>query len=342
VKTAHSLWFEGPCRVGFRETPVPAPAAGEIQMQALCSAVSHGTELLVYRGQVAPDLPLDVGLTTMEGSFRFPIKYGYASVGEVREVGPAVTGVRPGDRVFVHHPHQSAYVVAASRAVTLPPGLPPTQGVFLASLETAFNAILDSRLHVGETIAIFGQGVVGLLLTQLARKAGADVIMAVDHLEQRRALAQQLGADVVLAPSEDVPQLMRAHTGGRGPDVVVEASGAPAALALAIRAVADQATVVVVSWYGTKPVTLPLGEEFHRGRLMLKSSQVSRLDPSLQPRWTLDRRLQTVLRWLPQVVLDPLISHRYPFAEAARAYAQIDQHPEEVVQVVFEYDSNRT
>lgn len=339
-QTARSLWFEGPRRIAFRETPVPAPAAGEIQVRSLCSAISHGTELLVYRGQVAPELPLDIGLTTMEGSFGFPIKYGYANVGEVEAVGSEVMTLQPGDRVFVHYPHQSAYVVEASRAIKLPVGLPPAHGVFLASLETAFNALLDSRLHLGETIAIFGQGVVGLLLTQLARRGGAEQVMAIDRFEPRRALARQLGADMVFAPDDDVAERIRAHTDGRGADIVVEVSGAPQALAPAIRAVADQATVVIVSWYGTKSVMLPLGEEFHRGRLTLKSSQVSRLDPSLLPRWTLHRRLQTVLRWLPQLALDPLISHRYPFAEAARAYEQIDQHPEEVVQVLIEYDSN--
>ena len=341
MPTASSLWFEGPRRIAFRETRVPTPAPGEIQVRALYSAVSQGTELLVYRGQVAPDLPLDVGLTTMEGSFRFPIKYGYASVGEVTEVGTAVTALRAGDRVFVHYPHQSVYVVDASRAIKLPEALSPAHGVFLASLETALNVVLDSQLHLGETVAIFGQGVVGLLLTQLARRAGAELVIAIDRFERRRVLARQLGADVVLATDADVAQRIRAHTDGRGADVVIEVSGAPEALAPAIRAVADQATVVVVSWYGTKPVMLPLGEEFHRGRLTLKSSQVSRLDPSLSPRWTLARRLQTVLRWLPQLALEPLISHRYPFAEASRAYEQIDQRPEEVVQVVFEYDSNR-
>jgi len=337
---ARSLWFEAPRRVGFRDTPVAGPGKGEIQVQALYSGISQGTELLVYRGQVAPDLPLDLGLTTMEGSFRFPIKYGYASVGEVLEVGTAVTALRPGERVFVHYPHQSAYVVHAARAIPLPTDLPPMYGVFLASLETAFNIVLDSRLHLGETVAIFGQGVVGLLLTQLLRKAGAELVIAIDRFERRRALAQQLGAHLVFPPTEDIAQQIRACTDGRGADVVIEASGAPEALTPAIRAVADQATVVVVSWYGSKPVMLSLGEEFHRGRLTLKSSQVSRLDPSLAPRWTLERRLQTVLHWLPVLPLDRLISHRYPFAEASRAYAQADQHPEEVVQVVFDYGSS--
>lgn len=338
---ARSLWFEGPRRVGFRETPVASPGRGEIQVRALYSAISQGTELLVYRGQVAPDLPLDLGLTTMEGSFRFPIKYGYASVGEVHEVGAGVTALRPGDRVFVHYPHQSAYVVDASRAIKLPADLPPTHGVFLASLETAFNIVLDSRLHLGETVAIFGQGVVGLLLTQLLRKAGAELVIAIDRFERRRTLAQQLGAHLVFPPADDIAQRIRASTDGRGADIVIEASGAPEALAPAIRAVADQATVVVVSWYGTKPVTLPLGEEFHRGRLTLKSSQVSRLDPSLAPRWTLERRLQTVLRWLPVLPLDQLISHCYPLAEASRAYEQADLHPEEMVQMLFDYESSR-
>jgi len=223
----------------------------------------------------------------MEGSFGFPIKYGYASIGEVHGVGKEVTTLQAGDQVFVHYPHQSAYVVDASHAFKLPLGLPAAHGVFLASLETAFNAMLDSRLHLGETIAIFGQGVVGLLLTQLARRAGAELIIAIDRFERRRALARQLGADIVLTPDDDSAERIRAYTDGRGADVVVEVSGAPEALVSAIRAVADQATVLVVSWYGTKLVTVPLGEELKAVQLFI-DLQKTRFEDALVVNMNID------------------------------------------------------
>src|SRR5947209_16557843 len=134
--------------------------------------------MLVYRGQVPPDFDLD--LPTLRGSFRFPIKYGYATVGQVVEVGEGVQNLRAGDLVFVHHPHQTEFVVPASMPVRLPPELPPEAGVLFANVETAINVMLDAHPRLGERVAVFGQGVVGLLLTQLLRRVGTATVLAVD------------------------------------------------------------------------------------------------------------------------------------------------------------------
>src|SRR3972149_335334 len=140
--------------------------------RAVVSAISHGTEMLVYRGEVPADLALD--LPTLRGGFGFPIKYGYASVGRVEQVGPGVRGFAPGDLVFTHHPHQTGYTVAVDLPTALPAGASPESGVFLANLETALNVLLDAPVMVGEVVVIFGQGVVGLLLTQLIRRPYAS------------------------------------------------------------------------------------------------------------------------------------------------------------------------
>jgi threonine dehydrogenase-like Zn-dependent dehydrogenase len=147
-----------------------------------------------------------------------------------------------------------------------------------------------------------------------------------------------LGADVAFDPmADDVPQAIRENTEGRGADVIVEASGSPEALNEAIKVVAFQGTVVVVSWYGIKPVALSLGEEFHRNRIRIKSSQVSYIDPALTPRWSAKRRMSLALKLLPQLNLEGLISHIYPFEEAPKAYEKIDKNPEEVLQVILKY-----
>lgn len=331
--TATSVWFPRAREVELREEILRGPGPGEIRVRAIASGLSHGTEMLVFRGQVPADLALD--LPTLAGSYAFPIKFGYASVGRVVEVG-AGAAFAPGDLVFVHHPHQQEYVVSAAAAVQLPQRLPPELGVFLANCETALNVVLDAHPRLGEEVAVFGQGVVGLLVTQLLNLAGARVT-AVEPIGLRRDLALRCGADEAVTP-EAALERIAARTNGRGADVVVEASGNASALQLAIDAAAFQASVVVCSWYGSKPVSLDLGSRFHRARLRLVSSQVSQLDPALTPRWDRQRRLDTALSLLGELVIGPLITHRIPFARAAQAYELVDQRPEETAQVILTYE----
>ena len=331
---AGSVWFPRAREVEIRSETVGAPGVGEVRIRALASGLSHGTEMLVFRGQVPANLALD--LPTLAGSYGFPIKFGYASVGQVIAVGAGVAGLAPGDRVFVHHPHQQEYLASAAAAVRLPDRLPPELGVFLANCETALNVVLDAHPRLGEEVAVIGQGVVGLLLTQLLNIAGARVT-AVEPIAIRRELAMRCGADEAVTPDDALARIAT-RTSGRGADVVIEASGNASALQLAIDAAAFQSTVVVCSWYGTKPVSLDLGSRFHRARLRLVSSQVSELDPALAPRWDRQRRREVSLSLLGELLLGPLITHRIPFARASEAYELVDQRPEETVQVILTYD----
>lgn len=332
---AHALWIVGRRQVELRGEALPPVGPDHVRVRARLSAISHGTEMLVYRGEVSPHLPLD--LPTLAGSFAYPIKYGYASVGELEEVGPDVDTLRPGDLVFALHPHQDRYVVPARLVVPLPGGVSPEAGVFFANLETAVNVLLDTPLRFGETVVVFGQGVVGLLITMLLRRSGARQVIAVDPVAARRERALVAGADAALPPSDDLVPQIRAWTDGRGVDVAIEASGAPAALPQALASVASQGSVVVASWYGTKPVALDLGADFHRRRLRIVSSQVGTIDPALGPRWTFERRRDLVRALLGELPLPGLISHRVAFAAAAGAYQLIDTSPAEVLQVVLEY-----
>lgn len=285
--------------------------------------------MLVFRGQVPDGLELD--LPTLRGSFAFPIKYGYASVGRVAAAGEGVEGFATGDAVFALHPHQSTYVVPAALAIKLPADVDPVLGVFMANVETAVNIVLDAAPRIGERVAVFGQGVVGLLVTQLLRRTGVSHLTVVDPLTSRRLLALELGADAALAPGEALESV----------DIAIEVSGAPAALDQAIQSVVFGGTIIVASWYGTKPVPLMLGGAFHRRRLRLVSSQVSTIDAALQPRWTHARRLDVARDLLKSLQLAPLVSHRYPLDRAAEAYALVDSHPDRVTQVLLTYGSER-
>jgi 2-desacetyl-2-hydroxyethyl bacteriochlorophyllide A dehydrogenase len=291
--------------------------------------------MLVYRGEVPGDLPLD--LPTLAGGYGFPIKYGYAAVGSVLDVGSGVASLSPGDPVFVHHPHQSAFVVPADLPVRLPDGLDPARGVLFANLETAANVVHDAHPRLGETALVFGAGVVGLLVAQLLKEAGARVLV-VEPLQSRRELALAVGADGAFAPGGNLAGRVLEVTGGRGADVAVEVSGSGEALQGAIDVVADEGTVVAASWYGTEPVTLALGGRFHRGRVRVRSSQVGRQAPELSPRWDRRRRTALVLDLLPRLRLGTLITHRIPFEEAPEAYRMLDEGNGGAVQVVFVHD----
>jgi 2-desacetyl-2-hydroxyethyl bacteriochlorophyllide A dehydrogenase len=327
-----SVWFAGPRQVELRCESELQLGRSDVRVRGIASAISQGTEMLVFRGQVPDGLELD--LPTLSGSFGFPIKYGYASVGRVQTAGSEVGNLSVGDAVFVHHPHQSEYVVSASMPIRLPSGLDPELGVFLANVETATNVVLDAVPRLGERVVVFGQGVVGLLITQLLRRTGVSQITVVDPIARRRELALRVGADTALESG--------AHLSGQDFDLAIEVSGNANALDQALASVAFGATVVVCSWYGTKPVPLMLGGAFHRRRLRIVSSQVSTIDAALQPRWSRERRLAVARALLPSLELQPLISHRIPFEQAADAYRLVDEHPEETVQVLLTYPAPAT
>lgn len=333
---AKALWFPARRVAELRPETAPAPGPGEVRVRAVLSAISHGTEMLVYRGEVPEDLPLD--LPTFAGSFSFPIKHGYASAGRVLDTGPGVDKLAPDDPVFVHHPHQDVFTVPADLPVRLPENLDPLRAVFFANVETALNVVYDTPARLGESALVFGQGVVGLLATRLLEMSGVRVL-AVEPRPERRQLSLKVGADAAFGPDEDLGERVFEATDGRGADVAVEASGSGAALAAAVECVAAEGTVVAASWYGTKEVGLPLGGHFHRGRVKIKSSQVGRINPELAARWDRERRTRTVTSLLadPQIPLDSLVSHRVPFGEAPGAYLMLDKNAHEAVQVVFDY-----
>jgi 2-desacetyl-2-hydroxyethyl bacteriochlorophyllide A dehydrogenase len=330
-----AVWFPAAGVAEIRTEPPQPVGPTDVRVRATVSGLSAGSELLVYRGLAPSDLPPD--LPTVEGDFRFPIKFGYASVGTVVEVGAEVAGLEVGDLVFAHHPHQTEYVVPADFPIRLPKGLPVERGVFAANLETAATVVLDAHPRLEEAVLVVGQGIVGLLVTRLLKRAGARPVIAVDLHERRRDAAVRAGADHALGPGDGLVAQVLELTGGRGVDVAVEASGRPAGLQSCVDSAAFGATVVVASWYGTREATLALGGAFHRRRLRLVSSQVSTLDPLLSPRWSRERRTDLVRTLLTELPLEELISHRFRFSAATSAYELLETKPEECLQVVLDY-----
>ena len=342
-----ALYFTAPYRLAVREEPLAMPLGGQILVQTVLSAISSGTELLVYRGQVPTDIAVDETIAALSGDFGFPLKYGYAAVGRVLAVGPDVSSDWEGRLVFAFHPHESHFVTTPAEVVPLPAGIAPHQAAFLPNMETAVNLLMDGRPLIGERVVVVGQGVVGLLTTSLLARLPVGRLVSLDRYAARRERSLGLGAQVsVDAEAADVldrlDQALEDGAPAGGADLTYELSGNPAALDLAIAATGFDGRVIIGSWYGHKRATIDLGGRFHRSRIRLISSQVSSLASEWTGRWTKARRLQLAWRMLehrsPGSCLTELISHRFPFGRAAEAYALLDQQPQHALQVVLTYD----
>lgn len=295
---ARACWLAAVGRAELRDEPLPAPGPDEVQVRALHSAVSRGTEGLVFRGEVPASEYGRMRAPFQAGDFPAPLKYGYASVGVVELGPPALRG----REVFCLHPHQTRYVVPADAVLPLPPGVPAARAVLAANLETAVNALWDARPGVGDRIAVVGGGVVGLLVAWLAARLPGTAVELIDPREARRPVVERLGA-LYRRPEQATPEA----------DLVVHASGHGEGLATALRLAGFEATVLELSWYGTRAVALPLGEAFHARRLTLKSSQVGQVAASRRACWTHRRRLALALELLADPVLDALVTDAAPF-----------------------------
>ena len=327
----HALQFTGPKTVELRELTVGPPGPDELLIETSYSAISPGTELLVYRNQLPADLPVDESLTNFEGTFSYPVEYGYATVGTVTETGAAVDTEWKGQWVFAFEPHRSLFRAEPSEVIPIPDGIGPEAGTMLATVETAMNLVLDSQPRIGERVAVFGAGVIGLTTIRLLAAFPVSELDVVEPIHSRRELAREFGADRVLTPAEASTELTEM-------DLAVELSGQPDGLDDAVGVVGFDGRIVVGSWYGNKRAPLDLGSRFHRNRISITSSQVSTLAPELRGRWDNRRRVETAFDWLERLETDRLISHRIPFEEAAHAYELLDTTPAETLQVVLTYD----
>jgi 2-desacetyl-2-hydroxyethyl bacteriochlorophyllide A dehydrogenase len=328
-----ALIFAGPRAVEVVEEDCPAPGPGEVQVRSRLSAVSAGTELLAYQGQLPAGMSLDETLPALtEATTQFPLRYGYASMGEVVDVGAEVDPTWRGRRVFAFVPHASHFCARANDVFVVPADVPDALAPLLASAETAVNLVLDGQPLLDERALVVGQGSVGLLVTAQLARFPLAALVALEPRPGRRALAQSLGARAVadLAAA-------RSAIGAAGADVSFEVSGNPAALDAAIGLTGREGRVVIGSFYGQKRAPVDLGGHFHRGRLRLVSSQVSHIGPALAARWDRQRRMQSAWRLLAGVAgaSESLITHRLPFTEAPAGYRLLAEGNEDVIQMLF-------
>ncbi len=311
-----AFWVTGPNCGELRSETLTAPATGEVRIQALYSGVSRGTESLVFAGRVPPSEYQRMRAPFQSGDFPAPVKYGYASVGRVEEGPYGLVG----QVVFCLYPHQQRYSVPAESVRPVPANVPAARAILAANLETALNGIWDARVAPGDRVTVIGGGSVGCLVAWLAGRIPGCEVELVDLNPHRRQIAERLGV-----------RFAHPDSARDGADVVVHASGSSEGLALATSVAAFEATVLEMSWYGDRAVTVPLGRAFHSQRLTLKSSQVGSIADLHRARWTYERRMQLALSLLAAPELDVLINSESRFEELPRVMNELARTPGDVI-----------
>ncbi len=308
-RNAQAFWITAPGTGEHRSEPIGEPGRDELLVRTLYTGISRGTESLVWHGQVPASEAQRMRAPFQAGDFPAPVKYGYVNVGLVEEGPPGWQGTR----VFCLYPHQTRYTVPVDAVEPLPADLPAGRAVLAANAETALNACWDAMPRAGERISVIGAGVVGTLTAALCAAIPGTEVELVDINPTRRETAERLGIDFAH------PDAARTAN-----DRIIHASASEDGLQLALEVAANEATIIELSWFGDRAISLPLGEAFHSRRLTLRSSQVGRIPPLMHPRWDHRRRLRKALQLLaahPEWAV--LIDGETPFEQLPQAMGAI-------------------
>ena len=340
--------------IRVEDVPAPsAPAAGEVIIKVGACGIC-GTDLEEYR---AGPLFIPVDEPNPLTGNKAPLILGHEFAGEVVEVGKDVADFKVGDRlapdVIIACGHcywckrnqlslcdsmaalglmgdggLAEYCrLPVNMAVKLPAGLADAHAAMAEPLSVAVRAVRRGRMMAGETVVVFGGGTIGLFCLQVARAAGAAEVFVVEPLANRRALAMQLGASDVIDPRTTYPAAaVRAWTRGVGPDLVLEASGGPAVVPVAIETARKGGRVVLVG--------LPVGPTtFNFFHVVATEKEVI---GSLSHVY--DEDYFTAIRWLGdgRVLAEPLISARVPLSRLiVDGLERLEQRPSETLKVII-------
>jgi threonine dehydrogenase-like Zn-dependent dehydrogenase len=292
--SATAFWVDRPGMGVLRTEDISDPGPGEVLVRTVCTGISRGTESLVFRGEIPSGEHERMRAPFQEGDFPGPVKYGYLNVGVVEGGGDGLRG----HAVFTLFPHQSAFVVPESAVTPIPEGVPARRAVLAGAVETAVNVLWDAAPLVGDSITVIGAGMIGCSVARLARGIpGADVVL-VDVDRSRAAVCERLG--VTYSHPDDAP-LERS--------LVVDASASEEGLRLALASTVTEGEIIVASWFGDRPVSLPLGGDFHSRRLTIRSSQVGMVSPRRRGSRSTRDRLSLALGLLRDPAFDALLTH---------------------------------
>ncbi|GFZ81618.1 dehydrogenase [Nesterenkonia alkaliphila] len=296
---AHEFWIEAPYSARVRETALPEPGAEEVLIETEFSALSPGTETLIYRGEVPETVTALMAAPQQLGELPCPVSHGYLNVGRVSR-GPQEL---LGQRVFTLAGHRSHVVVPGADCHPVPEGMPSERALLAGIAEVGLNAVWESQVTLGDRVAVVGAGLVGLVTALLLQRLSPARLQVLETAPGRRRRAQQLGLDAVS------PEAAEADN-----DAVLHTSATALGLARALEITGDDAVLVEMSWYGAAEPQVPLGADFHARRLRLISSQVGQVAAPRRLRRSRSSRLAAALNLLDER-FDALVTGSSPLEQ---------------------------
>lgn len=356
MRQRKTVYFTGPGRAEVRTEPLPDLAPDHVRVRTTCTAISPGTERLIFEGHAPATMKADAAISALQGDLSYPLAYGYCAVGVVDKAGAQVPSHTAdelvGQRVFAFQPHTSVFTARPESLTPVPDSLSDEEALLIPSMETAVTLTLDGGPRIGERVVIFGQGLIGLLTTALLSSFPLESLITVEPLTSRRKLSEQFGASHSLDPADgqfdtslaerlgiDPDRWKREkQPGGGGADLCIEVSGQPDALNQAIYATSFGGKIVLGSWYGNKDMSLDLGGAFHRGRLSITSSQVSTIAAPLSDLWTKQRRTKFVLSKLHDFNISYLPISRFSLSEVEAAFGSTVDDKSGVILPMLTYE----
>jgi 2-desacetyl-2-hydroxyethyl bacteriochlorophyllide A dehydrogenase len=301
--------------VEIEEFAVPDPGPAEVLIRTRASLISPGTERAFF-------------LALPNTNASYPLYPGYSNIGEVISLGAGVATLKVGDRVASGTGHASHVIAPAARCVCVPAVVPDDEAAFFNLIAIAMQGIHKARIELGEPVVVLGAGPIGICAMQMAKASGALPVMIVDQDESRLDLALRAGADVALLNDAQVVDRIREHAGRDGAAVVIEVTGAAAAILSAFQMAGTRGRVILLGSARGDTDQVNFYRDVHRkGLSVIGAHEITRPQHNSLPGWWTQRDEQQIaLKLLAKgrMTVKPLISHRFAWRALAQAYALLE------------------
>jgi len=335
-----------PRTLEWREYEEPELRPGQVRLKSEFSAAKHGTEMAFYKGYAHGRGSWNEALQLFEGrsgskeTVGYPFHVGNMVVGTVTDVGEGVTGLAVGDRAYAWRSFRETHTLRATDCVKMDNGLTWRSAVCNDPAHFALGGVRDGKVRVGDRVAVFGLGAIGLMAVQIARVSGAIQVIAVDPVAGRREVARRLGANLTIDPvAEDAGKRVKEATGGRGADACLEYSGSRDGLQHAVRGVAYGGNVVCGAFPPPYGAGLDLGAEAHLNVPNLVFSRACSVPDRDHPRWDWDRVRETCRLLLERGTIrgDDIVSPVVKFDDLKDEYARVATDPQAGIKLGVEH-----
>ncbi len=342
------LFIDKPKHASMKPYRDPPLEPHQVRMHTEFASIKHGTLFHMFSGE-SPfqnrrfdrDLRLFVKKEKPDASGGLVGQFiGNMAVGTVSETGEAVTRFKPGDRVYCYGPACQTLTKPENDVHPLVAPMDDLDAVCLDPAHFALGVIRDAGICVGDNVVSFGLGAIGLFVVQLLKMAGCANIISVDPIAERRQLAESLGADLVLDPTElDVAVETRRYL-GQGADIAIEASGQYKALHEAMRSVGQCGRIATLGYYKGVDTELELGAEWLHNRLELICSLPDWENPLREyPLWDRQRLYDTLITWFQREALtsEGIVTPIVDFVDSAQAFMDIYSNPSTAIKLGIEF-----